>query len=404
MPYVRIVAIDSTAGAVIPTGPASGEWAIGALAAGESARLNVTVRYNSMRSTTILMRLVASAPGDPNNTNDGALLVLDGVGHPQGGDRWMAVGKVLGGTTPDIVVGAGELETPQVRIFRGDGQDSGVRFYAYDRVFWGGVRVATCDVDGDGVEEIVTAPGPYSGPHLRVMTVRGQAVEEMVGFYAFDPDFTGGVFPACADLDGDGRAEVMAGMGPGGTSEVRIFAVGHRRFELIGSFMAYEPAFSGGVRIAAVKAGVPRADAYQIVTVPGPGRPVEMRAFHSTGTATTLVRAVPVTGSEYQLGAFLALGDVDSDGRLDAVLASDVGVPVIVAGVTIDSGAVLGAFQPFAPSFTGGGRVAVGDIDGDGRLELLIGRGLGGRPFVDVYTITGGLLFRYRLTSIELPF
>src|SRR5262249_13745666 len=48
-------------------------------------------------------------------------------------------------------------------------------FYAYDPHFLGGVRVATGDINGDGVDDIITAPGPGGGPDIRVFDgVTGQ--------------------------------------------------------------------------------------------------------------------------------------------------------------------------------------------------------------------------------------
>src|SRR5436190_187025 len=41
-------------------------------------------------------------------------------------------------------------------------------FYAYDSSFHGGVRVALGDVTGDGVPDIITAPGPGGVPNIRV--------------------------------------------------------------------------------------------------------------------------------------------------------------------------------------------------------------------------------------------
>jgi FG-GAP repeat len=40
---------------------------------------------------------------------------------------------------------------------------------------------------------------------------------------AYDPAFRGGVFVASGDLDGDGLAEIITGPGPGGGGQVRIF-------------------------------------------------------------------------------------------------------------------------------------------------------------------------------------
>src|SRR4051794_30216787 len=41
-------------------------------------------------------------------------------------------------------------------------------FFAYDPKFAGGVRVALGDFNGDGNADVVTAPGPGGGPHIKV--------------------------------------------------------------------------------------------------------------------------------------------------------------------------------------------------------------------------------------------
>src|SRR5438552_4479324 len=81
-------------------------------------------------------------------------------------------------------------------------------------LFMGGVRVAAADVNGDHVADIVTAAGPGGGPHVRVLD--GATGHESLGFYAYDSTFPGGVFVATGDLDGDGVAEIVTGAGEGG--------------------------------------------------------------------------------------------------------------------------------------------------------------------------------------------
>ncbi len=54
----------------------------------------------------------------------------------------------------------------------------------------GGASVAACDVDGDGRADIITGAGPGAGPHVRVFGV------EDFGLVAYSPLFTGGVFVA----------------------------------------------------------------------------------------------------------------------------------------------------------------------------------------------------------------
>jgi len=54
------------------------------------------------------------------------------------------------------------------------------------------VRVAAGDLNGDGRAEVITGAGPGGGPHVRVFD--GTTGNEILGTFAFDPSFPGGVF------------------------------------------------------------------------------------------------------------------------------------------------------------------------------------------------------------------
>jgi hypothetical protein len=63
-----------------------------------------------------------------------------------------------------------------------------------------------------------------------------------------DSTYRGGVFVAAADVDGDGRADLMIGSGRGGQSRVRIFGGATRG--LLQQFVALENSYTGGIRVA----------------------------------------------------------------------------------------------------------------------------------------------------------
>ncbi len=75
---------------------------------------------------------------------------------------------------------------------------------------------------------------------------------DLYSFFAYPMGFTGGVFVAAADLNGDGKADIITGAGPGGGPHVQAFdgATGGLLGSPIGSFFAYSPLFAGDVFVA----------------------------------------------------------------------------------------------------------------------------------------------------------
>lgn len=163
----------------------------------------------------------------------------------------VACGDVDGDGENEIVTGAGNTGGPQVRIFNKSGKIER-QFFAYDKNFRGGVKIALGDIDGGARNkkmEIITAPGLGGGPHVRIFdnygNVRGQ-------FFAYNNNFRGGVNVAAGDIDGDGLDEIITGAGPGGAPHVRVF---ESDSALLGSFFAYPASFNGGVNVGVIGIG-----------------------------------------------------------------------------------------------------------------------------------------------------
>ena len=160
----------------------------------------------------------------------------------------LAVGDVDGDGREEIITGAGFGGGPQVRIFDYSGKVEG-QFFAYDKNFRGGVRVSVARISqGSGNKvNILTAPGPGGGPHIKVFDNRARIKSQ---FFAYDKNFRGGVQIASADVDYDGLDEIITGAGPGGTPHLRIFENGGT---LLYSFFALEREFEGGINVSAIE-------------------------------------------------------------------------------------------------------------------------------------------------------
>jgi hypothetical protein len=173
----------------------------------------------------------------------------------------VAAGNVDADPQIEYVTGAGAGSTPQVRIFNRDNSVDDYGFFAYDPNYRGGVNVATGDVDGDGIDEIITGTSPGSTTHVRIFKKNGQAIG---GFFAYDGYYTG-VNVATGDMDGDGTEEIITGTGPGSTTHVKAYKLNG---QLVSSFFAYDGYYVG----ADVAAGDVDADgADEIITSPAMG-------------------------------------------------------------------------------------------------------------------------------------
>src|SRR5207248_2299957 len=115
---------------------------------------------------------------------------------------------------------------------------------AYDPAFRGGAYVAVADLDGDGKAEVVTGAGEGGGPHVRAFKVTGSTATEVLSVMAYDPAFRGGVRVAAGDTDGDGRAEVVTV--PASESAAFVRAVDATKKLTLEAFAAFDPAFTGG--------------------------------------------------------------------------------------------------------------------------------------------------------------
>jgi hypothetical protein len=196
------------------------------------------------------------------------------------GGVFVAAGDVNHDGFADIVTGAGTGGGPHVEVFSGANLGLLKSFFAYAANFTGGVRVAAADVNGDRFADIVTGAGNGGGPHVEVFS--GANLGLIKSIIAYDPVFTGGVYVAAGDVDADGRADIIVGAGDGGGPHVKVFA--GTNDALIRNFFAYDPNFRGGVRVAAGDMSGDGTD--DIITGAGASGGPHVKAFDATSLGT----------------------------------------------------------------------------------------------------------------------
>jgi subtilisin family serine protease len=195
----------------------------------------------------------------------------------RGGVKVAAV-DVNGDGKEEIITGAGAGGGPHVRVFNGSGALK-EEFFAYSPYFRGGVYVAGGDVDGDGKEEIITGAGAGGGPHVRVFNGSGNVVSQ---FFAYDRNFRGGVRVAVGNIDSKGakyKEEIVTAPGKGGGPHIRVFDTDSR---LKRQFFAYNKNFRSGVQVGAGDINKDGID--EIITGAGAGGGPHVRMFDSDGS------------------------------------------------------------------------------------------------------------------------
>ncbi len=302
-----------------------------------------------------------------------------------------ASAQVAAPGTPVVVTGAND---GTVQIYRADAAGTltlAASPFAPFPGFSGAVRSATGDVTGDGVADIVLGTGPGGGSRVRILD--GKTYSDVVPqFSAFEGGFSGGVYLAAGDFNGDGRAEVLITPDQGGGPRVRVLSVVNGQVAPAADFFGIDdPNFRGGARIA-------------VGDVNGDGTPdLVVAAGFGGGPRVSILDGKSLLGggprhltSDFfafepglRNGVYLSVGDLNADGSADIVFGAGPGGGPRVMSVSgralLQSGPAIALANPLANAFVGdinqrgGVRVAVKDVAGDGRAEVVAGSGTGGQ-------------------------
>jgi hypothetical protein len=178
---------------------------------------------------------------------------------------YVAMGDVAGNSQEQIITGpstgdptTGVTQSPVVNVYSGANSTFTLlnSFTPFDSTYTGGVRVATGDVDGSGVDSIICGPDQGTNPTLEAYTwakITGGYSETIKSKLTVDSyGSSQGVYIATGDVTGSGEDDLITGAGPGGLPYVTVYTynTSSSSWAFDYDFLAYPASYTGGVEVA----------------------------------------------------------------------------------------------------------------------------------------------------------
>jgi hypothetical protein len=211
---------------------------------------------------------------------------------------------------------------------------------------------------------------------------------------------TANVRSGTADVNNDGTPDLVLVTGPGTPVRVAVLSGLDNTTVLVAPFDPFgDPNFTGGGFIATGDFNNDGRDDFVVTPDQGGGPRVSIFSRNADGTTTVLANFLGIDDANFRGGARAAAGDVNNDGRPELVVgAGFLGGPrvAIFNGTTLTTTPtrLINDFFAFpgtdATTLRNGVFVAVSDVNGDGFEDLAFGGGPGGAP--RVFVLSGALV------------
>jgi hypothetical protein len=273
------------------------------------------------------------------------------------------------------------LEAEELTVATMDlsGQTTGT-FQPFDVKYRGDGSLVAGDLGTDGVSEIIIGAGHGQEPKIKIYRQEGSLITE---FLAYESTLDSGVNVTLCDLTDDGVNEIITAPKYRGTSLIKIFSADGSVVH--SGFYAYNESFRGGVSLAC--GDLDSDGANEIVTGAGVSGGPHIKTFNAAGTQLNETFAGSATEN---MGVNVAVGDLDADGR-DEIIATRAGIgdPTITYFDLKNNKLVFVGSLPGPANYQNGLQLLSADVDSDGRDEIGVTTNGQTTPTIVFYQLTG---------------